>query len=77
MKKEYDFSGGTRGKFHRPKKVQRTVRFDEDVIKFFMDMSEREGVPYQTLINLTLRKFAVEGGEILLSAKPARKKKAS
>jgi uncharacterized protein (DUF4415 family) len=77
MKKEYDFSKGVRGRFHRPNKIQKTVRFDADVIQFFMEMAEREGIPYQTLINLTLRKFALEGGEILIEARPKRKAAAS
>ena len=32
MKKEYSFKGGVRGKFHRPNKVQKTLRFDPDVL---------------------------------------------
>ncbi len=32
-----------------------TIRFDEDVIEYFRKLSEKEGVPYQTLMNLFLR----------------------
>ena len=32
-----------------------TIRFDEDVINYFKALSEQEGVPYQTLMNLFLR----------------------
>lgn len=32
IKKEYDFSKGVRGKFYRPKKIQKTIRLDKDQI---------------------------------------------
>jgi uncharacterized protein (DUF4415 family) len=32
-----------------------TIRLDEDVIEYFRALSESEGVPYQTLMNLFLR----------------------
>lgn len=67
MKKEYDFSKGVRGKFHKPKKVQRTLRLDADILEYFERMSRTAGIPYQTLINLSLRKFANEDGMIILS----------
>jgi len=67
MKKEYDFKGGVRGKFHRPKKLQRTLRIDADILEYFERMSRTAGIPYQTLINLSLRKFANEDGTITLS----------
>jgi len=73
MKKEYDFSSGERGRFHRPRRVQKTLRLDEDVLKFFQEMAQSAGIPYQTLINLTLRKFAVEDGEIVIAAKKPRR----
>ena len=74
MKKEYDFSKGVRGKFSRPKKVQKTLRLDADVLEFYVQLGVSEGIPYQTLINLILRKFAAEDGELIISAKPKRQK---
>ena len=68
MKKEYSFKGGVRGKFHRPNKVQKTLRLDPDVLNFYIGLSAKEGIPYQTLINLTLRKFATEGGFLTISS---------
>ena len=32
-----------------------TIRFDQDIIEYFKVLSEREGVPYQTLMNQFLR----------------------
>ncbi len=55
MKKEYDFSGGERGKFFRENKVQKTLRLDADILEYFQTLSSRKHVPYQTLINNTLR----------------------
>lgn len=68
MKKEYDFSKGVRGKFYRPNKVQKTLRIDKDVIEFYQQMAKTHGIPYQTLINLVLRKFVSEGDKIVLTA---------
>lgn len=67
MKKQYSFKNGIRGKFYRPAKIQKTLRLDSDVLKFYQGLSKKEGVPYQTLINLTLRKFAMEGGVLTIS----------
>jgi len=77
MKKEYDFSRGVRGKFHRPRRVQKTLRLDADVLEFFQNMARTAGIPYQTLINLSLRKFAVEDGEIVLVTKRRHPQRAS
>jgi uncharacterized protein (DUF4415 family) len=73
MKKEYNFKGGVRGKFLRPNKIQKTLRFDPDVLDFYITLSEKEGIPYQTLINLTLRKFATEGGVLNIATSPGNK----
>ena len=32
----------------------------------FEKLAKKSGIPYQTLINLTLRKFAAEEGEIVI-----------
>ncbi|MFH1262847.1 MAG: BrnA antitoxin family protein [Pseudomonadota bacterium] len=71
MKKEYDFSKGVRGRFHRPKKIQKTIRIDEGVLKFYQRLAKKVGVPYQTLINLTLRKFSAERGLLIINAEKA------
>ncbi|HBQ21979.1 MAG: hypothetical protein A2Z91_01310 [Deltaproteobacteria bacterium GWA2_38_16] len=69
MKKEYDFKSAVRGKFYRSKKVQKTLRIDSDILDFYQELAKKEGIPYQTLINLTLRKFSGEGGELVISSK--------
>lgn len=67
MKKEYDFSKGVRGKFYRPNKVQKTLRLDQDIIHYYKKMAQKHGIPYQTLINLTLKKFVAEGSDIVIT----------
>ena len=56
MKDEYDFSGGIRGRFYRPKKIPTTLRLDDDIILYFKKKASEQKVPYQTLINAYLRK---------------------
>jgi len=55
MRREYDFSGGVRGKFYRPRKVQKTLRLDADVVEYFQRRAREELRGYQTLINEALR----------------------
>lgn len=55
MRREYDFSGGVRGKFYRPRKVQKTLRLDADVVQYFQARAREELRGYQTLINEALR----------------------
>jgi uncharacterized protein (DUF4415 family) len=69
MRKEYSFKNAQRGKFYKPKKVQKTIRLDQEVLDFYQRLSEKEGIPYQSLINMTLRKIVVEGGELKISLK--------
>lgn len=69
MKKEYNFSKGVRGKFLRERKVQKTMRLDRDVLEFYQKMAQKNGMPYQSLINLVLKKFLAE--KLILQIKPA------
>lgn len=62
MKKEYDFSAGELGKFYRENKVQKTLRLDADILKHFQALSARKRIPYQTLINNTLREAMEQAG---------------
>jgi uncharacterized protein (DUF4415 family) len=56
MKKEYDFSKGTRGAvLPQAGKTRITIYLDDVVITRFKELSERTGKGYQTLINETLR----------------------
>ena len=58
MKKEYDFSEAKKNPYIHDLKKQVTIRLDVDTIDYFKHLSEDNGVPYQTLINLYLRDCA-------------------
>ena len=58
MKKEYDFSKAKNNPYIQDLKKQVTIRLDADTIGYFKHLSENNGIPYQTLINLYLRDCA-------------------
>jgi uncharacterized protein (DUF4415 family) len=58
MKKRYDFSKSVKNPYLRKPKKQLTIRLDEDTIDYFRDLAEKNGIPYQNLINLYLRDCA-------------------
>lgn len=57
MKAEYDLTKmkSRRNPYARRLKKQITLRLDPDVIEYFKQKSEENGIPYQTLINLYLQ----------------------
>jgi predicted DNA binding CopG/RHH family protein len=57
MKKEYDFSRGTRGRFYSPKKISTTIRLDDDVLLYLKKLASIKKVRYQTLLNSILRDY--------------------
>jgi uncharacterized protein (DUF4415 family) len=60
MKKQYDFSKGTRGAVvPMPSgKTRITIRLDDEVLDWFRDQVDRAGGGnYQTLINAALRDY--------------------
>ena len=59
MRDEYDFSKAKRGAvIPSPGKTRITIMLDDDVIEYFRNQAEADGVGYQTLINALLRKAA-------------------
>ena len=58
MKKEYDFSKGKKNPYITDLKKQVTIRLDAGTINYFKHLSEDNGIPYQTLINIYLRDCA-------------------
>ncbi len=58
MRKNYDFSNSVSNPYAQKLKKQITIRLDEDTIKYFKNMAEDKGLPYQGLINLYLRDCA-------------------
>jgi predicted DNA binding CopG/RHH family protein len=60
-KKRYSFSKSVRNPYLRKAKKQLTIRLDEDTITYFKSLAEKNGIPYQNLINLYLRECAESG----------------
>lgn len=57
MKKEYDFSKGTRGKFFRPGAVFRfPIYLDEATQSYLVAKAESKGVDLSTFVNELLKK---------------------
>lgn len=57
MKTEYDLSKmkSRKNPYAKRLKKQITLRLDPEVIEYFKQKSEENGIPYQTLINLYLQ----------------------
>ncbi len=57
MRNEYDFTEGKRGAVVQATgKTRITIMLDDDVLAFFREQAEVQGIGYQTLINAELRK---------------------
>ena len=57
MKKEYDFSKGVRGKFHRPDAtLNLPVYLDADVLDYLAAKARIKGVEVNDMVNDLLRK---------------------
>ena len=67
MRKEYDFSDSIPNPYIKKNKKQITIRLDEDVVDYFKDLSDKNGVPYQNLINLYLKDCASKHKELSLN----------
>jgi uncharacterized protein (DUF4415 family) len=60
LKEEYDFSGGIRGRFYRPKKISTSMRLDNDILLYLKKIAGEKKIGYQTLINTILREYIKE-----------------
>ena len=69
MKKEYNFSKGIKNPYSKKLKTRISINVDNDVIDYFKKQSNNIGIPYQTLINLLLRKYAENNKNIDLQLK--------
>jgi uncharacterized protein (DUF4415 family) len=64
MRKHYDFSKAKANPYAKRLKKNIHIRIDEDVIKYFQGLADKEGIPYQTLMNAFLRDCAHKKKEI-------------
>ncbi|GAA6173252.1 BrnA antitoxin family protein [Colwellia sp. KU-HH00111] len=67
MRDQYDFSNSVPNPYVKKLKKQITIRLDQDVIEYFKQLSEQNGVPYQNLINLYLKDCASSHKELKLN----------
>ena len=58
MRDQYDFSDSVANPYVKKVKKQITIRLDEEVVSYFKALSDKNGVPYQNLINLYLKDCA-------------------
>jgi hypothetical protein len=57
MKREYDFSGGERGKFyHADAELALPIYLDPDVAVFLQKIAAKKGVDVETIVNDWIRK---------------------
>ncbi len=67
MRDQYDFSNSVPNPYVKKLKKQITIRLDQDVIEYFKQLSDQNGVPYQNLINLYLKDCAQNHKELKLN----------
>ena len=69
MRKEYDIAklNPRKNPYVMKTKSQITINIDTDTIDYFKGLSEKTGMPYQTLINLYLKDCAKNKKEPNLS----------
>jgi uncharacterized protein (DUF4415 family) len=68
MRKEYDFSQGTRSPIVPPPsgKTRITIRLDSDIVNWFRDqVNQKGGGNYQTMINEALRSYIQRQDDLL------------
>lgn len=64
MRKEYDFSTSIKNPYSKKLKKQITIRIDDETIKYFKELADEVGMPYQNLINLYLNDCAEQHKKI-------------
>ena len=67
MRDHYDFSESVPNPYAKKLKKQITIRLDEDVIEYFKQLADKNGIPYQNLINLYLKDCATAHKELQLN----------
>ena len=66
MREQYDFSESVPNPYAKKLKKQITIRLDQDVIDYFKQLSEENGIPYQNLINLYLKDCTIKHKQLKL-----------
>ncbi len=68
MRDHYNFSKikGRKNPYIKYLKQPVTMRLDRDTVSYFKSISEKSGIPYQSLINLYLRDCAVNQRKLVM-----------
>ena len=69
MRKNYDFSKAIKNPYVKKLKRKISMNIDEDVINYYKKESISTGIPYQTLMHLTLKQFANDNKKLHVSLK--------
>ena len=69
MREEYDIEklNPRKNPYSRRLKKQITININNETIQYFKDLSEKTGIPYQTLINLYLTDCAERKRELKMA----------
>lgn len=51
MRDEYDFSNAIKNPYTKLQKTSITIRLDATTVEYFKRLSDKFGIPYQSLIN--------------------------
>lgn len=71
MRETYDLSRARRNPYAQRLKKQITIRLEESTLRYFKQLAEESGIPYQTLINMYLKDCARSGKRLRLEWLPA------
>ncbi len=71
MRKEYNFSKGTKNSYSKQLKQSVTMRVDRAIVEYFKALASELDVPYQTLINLYLRDGVLSGRRPAMTWRPS------
>lgn len=66
MKNRYDFSKAVKNPYAARLKKQVTIRLAEDTISYFKEQGQKNGIPYQSLINMYLADCVVHQKKLSL-----------
>jgi len=64
--KEIELATATKSTLGKKPKQQVTIKIDADTITYFKKLSQRSGIPYQSLINLYLTDCATNKKELYM-----------
>lgn len=67
MRKSYDFSHARKNPYAQRLKKQITIRLEESTLRYFKQLAEESGIPYQTLINMYLKDCARSGKRLRMA----------